>query len=126
MCPGSNQQNNIVREYKQITQSQHEPKFNLNRFRVLFCTGTFTSSKSELARISKQKFVVGFEFCFSSKVRMISASAGPTEAVQGCKPCKADETCYSRNINFLANFSTNGYVFTQNTIALDFPSTYPS
>ena len=33
---------------------------------------------------------------------------------------------YSQNINFLTNFSTDGYVFTQNAIAFDFAFTYPS
>ena len=41
-------------------------QIGLGRF---FCT--FISSKSELARISKQKFVIGFEFCFISKMKMI-------------------------------------------------------
>ena len=41
--------------------------------------------------------------------------------LQGCR-----DFYYSRNINFPANFSTDGYVFTQNTIAFDFASTHPS
>ena len=50
------------------------------------------------------------------------------DAYESCQLCKADETViklgYSRNINFLVNFSTDGCVLTQNTIAFAFASTY--